>query len=117
MTENMKKILEMISKEDHETVEKLKKANKEELIAWAAGKGVTLTEADFVKQEPAEEEGEVSLNEADAVAGGGDCYCFVGGGGTGPDGNHDKCGCVMFGEGYYTDGECRCICVAGGSGC
>ena len=80
MTENMKKFLELMSTKDKEIKEKAAKMEKDELIAFAADHGLTLTGVDFEKPDS---EGEISLDEAEAVAGGGECYCVAGGGGTG----------------------------------
>ena len=100
----MKKLLEIISRENRESVEKLNQASREELLAWAAGKGITLTDADFVKEST---EGEVSLDDADSVAGGGGgkCKCYGAGGGTSTD-DVDACGCVL--AGYGDDNRCTC---------
>ncbi|MBR2793337.1 MAG: hypothetical protein IKE16_01725 [Solobacterium sp.] len=104
MTENMKKLLEIISRENRESVEKLNQASREELIAWAAGKGITLTDVDFEKEESTE--GEVSLDDADSVAGGKDCYCAFGAGGGTSTNDVDACGCVL--AGYGDDNRCTC---------
>ena len=81
MTENMKKFLEAVSKDEAlkselEALVKDGKAKDEKaFIEFAAKKGFTLTEDDF-KQE----EGELSEDELQAIAGG-DCV-FVGCGET-----------------------------------
>ena len=64
MTENMKRFLELACREGGEFLEKLNKAGKDETIALAAEKGLTLTDADFVRPKP---EGEVGMDEAEAV--------------------------------------------------
>ena len=111
MTENKKKFLEFMSTLDKETIEKVTKMEKDELIVFAADRGFTLTDADFEQSE-----GEVSLDEAEAVAGGGECYCVAGGGGTG--GDDDSFGaCVVFGEGMPNDVITdRCECFMYGQG-
>ena len=108
----MKKFLELVSKESKEYQEKLNKiADKDEIIALAAEKGVSLTYDDF-KEEDAE--GEVTLDEADAVAGGGVCVCPVVGGGT--SGEIDApCACAVAGVGY-SDWGTRCPCPLTGYG-
>ena len=114
MTENMKAFLEVLSKEDSGKNGKIHEMDEASLIALAAEKGITLTEADF---RPAEDEGEVSLDEADAVAGGKMCKCVVGGGGKRTKDNADgSCGCVAIGSGVDTCGNERCMCVGYGHG-
>ena len=140
MTENMKKYLELISKND-ETQKKLNEQEpssiqeaKERIIADAAEKGITLTEEDFAETA---ETGELSEDELEAVAGGKACYCVVGGGGTATSSAYeDTCACVIGGAGsgygyvtkWVTDssvnrerieertGMSRCVCTVGGYG-
>ena len=66
MTESLKKFLEFMSTQDEATNEKVSKMGKDELIAYAAEAGFTLTPADLEEAEP---EGELDLDDADAVAG------------------------------------------------
>ena len=122
MTENMKKFLEALSKQDKAFSEKVNNADKAGVIAMAKELGITLTDEDFAK--PKEEEGEISLHEADAAAGGKKCYCAVGGGGE-PGDNDETCWCVAVGTGDgfpRWHGWCdpteieRCICIGGGYG-
>ena len=122
MTENMKKFLELVSKNE-ELGKKLCEADKEAVIAMAKELGIALTNADFAQNN------ELSDDELDAVAGGGwDCGCFMGGGGTG-DGeitfvgetvNQKTCACVLAGAGMatYSDGKdrSRCACALAGTG-
>ena len=116
MTDAMREFLEEASK-DKEFSQKVSKADtKEALIALAAEKGFTLTEADMESPKP--QDGEISDDEVEAVAGGGMCFCAVGGGGT--KGDYDKtCACVLAGAGDgYTHGDkgCRCECAMAGIG-
>ena len=114
MKENLQKLLETISGESEETREKITGLSREELIAYAAEKGITLTEADFAT---AEEEGEVSLDEAEAVSGGDPCRCVLTGTGKkDPENNDKKCQCVAVGWGHDTIGNGRCYCLGDGSG-
>lgn len=116
MTENMKKFLELASQESDGFLEKLGKADQQELVALAAEKGVSLTDADFVRTES---EGEVSLDEADAVAGGKKCACLYIGEGKGSGENDLRCSCGVTGSGDYTtthDTLNRCICAMAGYG-
>ena len=114
MTENMKKLLEIISGETEEVREKLTDMSREELTAFAAEKGIVLTEADF---EPRETESEVSLDEAEAVSGGDSCKCTVTGTGKkNEDYRDNKCKCVAVGWGHDDIGNGRCYCLGTGSG-
>lgn len=119
MTENMKKLLEALSK-DAEQGKKAREMKKEELIVLARALGVELTAADFETPE-----GEMSDKELAAVAGGGYCFCAVGGGGT-EGGNDGVCACVAYGQGDVSDnasgdlasyaGCVRCMCIGMGDG-
>ena len=110
MTENMKKFLEAVSKNDELTA-KINTMTKEELLALAKELGIELTDADFEK--PA---GELSDDELDTVAGGEVCYCLIGGTGYDTFDNEKTCVCVVGGGGEYKDGDCRCWCVGSGGG-
>lgn len=115
MTENMKKFMELVSK-DEALCAKTVSADKVVLIALAKKLGIVLTEADFVQ--PAVE---LDDTELDAVAGGGVCACVLGGGGT-ADGSSTSnvsdavCACVLGGSGENKGGYARCICVISGGG-
>ena len=67
------------------------------------------------KNEVLDQEKELDADELDAVAGGGDCYCAIGGGGT-ADEDAKTCACVLGGGGEYDYGSPRCACVAYGEG-
>lgn len=109
MTENMQKFLTAVTQND-EMYGKINGAAKDELIAMAKALGIELTEADF-EQKTAE----LNDDELDTVAGGYECYCELGGGGTG--GQYEKtCACVLGGGGEWKSGECRCACVLAGAG-
>ena len=113
MTENMQKFLEALSA-DKALAEKAGKLEKEALIAFAAEQGFALSEADFAA--PA---GEVSDDELETVAGGGDCFCPIVGGGTAGShslGSYKACACVAAGYGEGYDGYLDCACPIGGSG-
>ena len=111
MTENMKKFLEAVSRDEALTA-KVGSLGKEELIALAKELGITLTEADF-----SEPSGELDDDELDAVAGGGDvsCACAMGGGGT-KDNSDKACVCIVCGAGYTKSGRDRCVCGLAGYG-
>ncbi|MBQ3484830.1 MAG: Nif11-like leader peptide family RiPP precursor [Clostridia bacterium] len=115
MTENMKKFLEAVS-QNEELAKKLSAMTMEGLLALAKELGVELTEADFEKPD-----GKLDENELEAVAGGGECYCAIGGGGT-EDSNDKTCACVALGAGYSKYGDFsdpdyeRCICGLAGIG-
>ena len=128
MTDNMRRFLEKVSLADEAAFENINQLDKAGLIDLAAKYDVALTDADFDKK-PEDAEGEVDLEEGDMVAGGGKCYCVVGGGGKG--GNRDfTCYCVSAGAGNgkqrdrclmvnlekgYEEGN-RCLCVGYGQG-
>ena len=119
MTENLKKFMELASA-DKTLGERVGSADKEMLFIIAKENGIELTEADF-----APPLGELSDDELETVAGGGECYCALGGGGT-KDGAHgyaeqywgglDVCACVVAGFGYYGNGKERCGCAFAGGG-
>ena len=120
MTDNMKQFLELASRESEEYIKKLTSAEKDAVIALAAEKGFTLTDEDFVQEEP---EGEVPLEEASSVAGGKKCYCVAGGGGKAGGKNDETCICVATGMGsgytsndYYMTPGVRCFCLGYGQG-
>lgn len=112
MTANMKVFLEKLSG-DRSLAEKASKLEKDELIVLAKEQGVVLTEADFVQPE-----GEITEAELETVSGGGECQCYLGGGGTRATyDQYPACGCVLAGVGEDWDGDYdRCICALGGYG-
>lgn len=65
MNENVKKFMELVFAEGAESIERMNKANKEELIVMAAERGIKLTEEEFE-----EKTGKISDDELDAVTGG-----------------------------------------------
>ena len=120
MTDNMKKFLEAISG-DKEFTEKLKTApDAATAIALAKEKGFDLTEEDLKFAEGIQE---ISDDEAEAVAGGKECYCFAGGGGVSSQSDEGQCACVGYGTGKCWKGSGkdrreieRCGCAAYGQG-
>ena len=119
MSENMKKFMELVSK-DENLKQKLQSFSDMEPadaisagIALAKEFGIELTEADFDRKKS---DGELSDDELDAVAGGGGCGCPGVGGGHGINRNNYNydCGCVVYGAGG--DGaNCDCFLVGGGT--
>lgn len=115
----MKKLLEAME-QNAELKAKIDELDKKpdsainDYIQLASEYGIELKEEDF---KPADMQGEVSDEELDAVAGGDECYCAVGGGGTGRSNTERTCACVLFGQG---DGkmfcDVRCTCTVGGYG-
>ena len=65
MNENVKKFMELIFAEGAESIERMNKANREEVIKMAAERGITLTNDDFE-----DKSGEISDDELGAVTGG-----------------------------------------------
>ena len=109
MTENMKKFLEAVSKND-ELSKKINTMTKEELVALAKELGIELNGDDFAQ------ESELEKDELEVVTGGWkDCFCVAGGGGK-ADEDGKACACVAFGGGQAQDGENRCLCIGAGSG-
>lgn len=119
----MKNLLEAMEK-NPELKAKIEELNKapdstvQDFIKAAAEYGVELAEADFA---PAGSQGELADDELEAVAGGGACFCAIGGGGDAdvlPRGGWGRktCACVLGGGGQYTDNATRCACVLGGAG-
>ena len=102
MTENLKKFLEAISKND-ELAAKVSNMTKDELIALAEELGIDLAEDDFAQKS------ELDDDELDVVAGGGVCACPFVGGGVGNTNAEKSCFCTA-------GGGCRCVCVLGGGG-
>ena len=134
MTENMKKYQELITSDEEaqkklneQAAESIQEA-KRNIIADAAEKGITLTEEDFADTA---DTGELSEDELEAVAGGKQCYCVLGGGGTATHSTEKTCACVLGGSGegdiiekdlenpgrqpthHY---RCRCTCCVAGYG-
>lgn len=115
MTENAKKLLEMLSK-DKDLAEKFSHMDKAAVLAAAKELDIELTEADLTGPE-----GAVSDENLAGVTGGsGICYCPLAGGGGGKDVKDNDtygCACVLYGQGG--DGAAdsfNCFCVAGGYG-
>ncbi len=109
MNEKLEKLSKLAS-EDEELRIKMQKADKGQIITLAKELGITLTDDDFEMPK-----GVVSDDELAAVAGGGDCYCYAGGGGTQGEGER-ACACVLAGWGKHTDGSERCKCMLFGGG-
>jgi len=112
MSENMKLFLEKVSASDELSKKVSEEKDVNVLIAMAKDMGITITAEDFKK--PVEE---LSEDELDVVAGGGDvsCACAMGGGGT-KDSNDKTCACVLAGAGYSKQGRERCVCGFAGYG-
>ena len=111
MSENMKKFLELVSK-DEEMKKRMMDFNDMEIeksiqasIVFAKELGIELTEDDFAQENVA---GELTDEELDAVAGGGGCGCPALGAGEGPG---YSCFCFAFGN-----GSANCVCPAVGGG-
>ena len=70
MTENVRKFLEAVSQNEEEKKEVSALRTKEEVLAYAKGKGFTLTDEDFEQSRE-----ELSDDELDVVAGGDVAHC------------------------------------------
>ena len=132
MTENLKKFLEAVSKDEAlqakvNALESNKETAMAGVIALAKELGIELTEADF-----AQPDGEISEDELETINGGGcptagtvnnSCYCAAAGGGGGKQKDEDiwGCACVAYGQGGDAKNDhwlCQCyLGGGGGSGC
>ena len=112
MTENMRRFLEAISRDEALTA-KIGAMGKDELLALAKALGIPLTDADLEKHAVQA----LDDDDLDTIAGGGDvsCACAMGGSGT-KDENDKTCACVMAGAGYSKNGIDRCVCDFAGYG-
>lgn len=112
MTENLKKFLEMVSK-DETLSAMVGTMGKKELLALAKELGLELTEADLATLAVQE----LDDDDLDTVAGGSNvsCACAMGGGGT-KDVNDRTCACVAAGIGYDVNKVERCLCGFAGYG-
>ena len=133
MTENLKKFLEAVSKDEAlqakvNALESNKETAMADIIALAKELGIELTEADF-----AQPDGEISEDELETISGGRDtscgcptagtvnnsCYCAAAGGGGGKQKDDDiwGCACVAYGQGGDAkDDHTTCMCVLYGHG-
>ena len=128
MTENLKKFLEAVSKDEAlqakvNALESNKETAMAGVIALAKELGIELTEADF-----AQPDGEISEDELETINGGGcptagtvnnSCYCAAAGGGGGKQKDDDMwgCACVAYGQGGDAkDDHTTCMCVLYGHG-
>ena len=91
---------------------KVSTLTKEDLLALAKELGIELTDADF-----AESASVLNDDELNAVAGGAECGCLLGGGGkAGGKWFNKVCVCVTGGGRVTCDGTCRCVCTVAGWG-
>ena len=79
-----------------EELDKNPASTPKDYIKAAAEYGVELKEEDF---QPAGAQGELADDELDAVAGGGDCFCVIGGGGSSSSKYEKTCACAVGGIG------------------
>lgn len=114
MTENMKKFLEKVSS-NNELAKRVDRMSKEEVIRAARELGIVLADKDFAEQE---DQGALSDDELNCVAGGDKCGCV--GLGTGQPGGSNsglkKCKCMGDGSGTFSDDVERCRCMIAGGG-
>ena len=115
MNENLKKLMEEISK-NPDLTKRITKAGNGEVLAIAKELNIELAEEDL----KVPEQKELSENELEAVTGGGGCGCVLYGVG-GRDGL--KCECMHYGGGVSDEtshcvgyGHGACACVGGGAG-
>ena len=120
--DGLKEKLFEIASQDEGFVERFNTAESPEaVVELLKGKGLDVTAEDLqaLAQPAGQEAVELSDEELEAVAGGGDCFCVVGGGGT-AGGVDQTWACVEGGIGLYTkkNGKSadRCFCITGGVG-
>ena len=123
MTDSLKKFLEEASK-DAELADKVNNAKSiDDVIALAGEKGFNLTPKDLRPTSSVREL--LDEDELEAVAGGKECACVVGGGGEATNYYKSRemtCACVLTGVGYGADKvdpdntPVRCVCVGAGAG-
>lgn len=111
MTNKAKEFLQFITLDEAGREKASKLSGLPELLAMAREMGYELSEADFEQSGS----GEIDEDELAAVAGGGECACFAGGGGT-PGEVTKVCACVAVGMGLNKKGERRCFCFTVGHG-
>lgn len=111
MTDKARDFLAWVSLNKEQAKELQTIDDPKELVKAAREFGYELNEADFKSDEGKK----VSEEELDAVAGGGPCYCVLGGGGTPTEGHSGACGCAVYGMGYSGD-KVRCYCLGYGQG-
>lgn len=122
MTENetLQKEIEALNKEFEGAVmdsKEMRQKVADQLSHIAQKYGIQLTAEDILN----ENAGQLSDDDLDAVAGGTECYCVIGGGGEGgksSKGTDEICGCVLagFGNDSINEGDFRCVCALYGSG-
>ena len=111
------KILEIAS-QDEGFVERFNAAESPDAIAeLLKGKGLDVTAEDLqALAQPADQDAvELSDDELEAVAGGGNCGCATYGGGK-AGGKDKSCTCYIYGQGKGKGVSDRCECVYGGWG-
>ena len=113
MTENMQKLLEKISGDEDLKKELNSMDTTEKVIDFAKRQGIDISEEDLSNDE---QDGELDLDEADAVAGGNACVCVFGGGAKSDENKDSGCACVGAGSGLNEDGDNRCGCILVGVG-
>ena len=124
MTENLKVFFEQLSQNqalkdelealgkeypDNGQLERNKAAIVQKTLEIAAKHGLTLTKEDFEAMEAeAAKAGDLTDEQLEAVAGGGDCSCFLAGFSKG-------CNCAIVGKSKRDSLSCGCFIAGGGS--
>ena len=112
-----KKMLEIAS-QDEDFGKKLGEAEAPEaIVELLREKGLDVAVEDLqALAQPADQDAvELSDDELEAVAGGGECGCSVYGGGK-AGGKDKSCGCYVYGQGGSKDNPDRCDCYSIGVG-
>ena len=121
MTDRLIKFLEEASKDNALTGRINNAPDADTVIALARERGFDLTKEDL---QPAASVRALEESELEAVAGGKECACVIGGGGEASNYYKSRdlvCACVMAGVGYGADKTedytpVRCVCAGAGAG-
>ena len=111
------RILEVAS-QDEDFGKKLSEAEAPEAVVELLrerGLDVAVEDLQALAQPADQDAVELSDDELEAVAGGGECGCSVYGGGK-AGGKDKSCGCYVYGQGGSKGEGVRCGCVYGGWG-
>ena len=104
MTENAKKLFELMTKDPKACEEFTACKEKEKMFELAKKYGLDLTEEDLDLNHRAGKQ-DLDMDELAAVAGGKVCVCVAGGGGEVSHDHQEVCACPLVGMGFY---EHRC---------
>ena len=127
MTDNARKLFELMTKDPKAREEFITCKEREKVLELAKKYGLELTGDDLGwNGEPGQRD--VDMDELSSIAGGKTCVCVVGGGGEKSHDHQQVCACPLVGLGFY-EHNCgfhgitgdwtsaiRCVCDLGGGG-